>query len=537
MYRVLLVDDEILVREAISENINWNGLGFQLVKVCENGKEAIEYLAEEEVELVLTDIYMPFVDGMKLSKYVYENHPRTKIIIFSGYGEFEYAKQAIKYKVSEYLLKPVTARELSDVLSNTYQKLENERQEEQQFKKMSSGYKKYTRNEAVIKSRTMSNFVKGTKDIKESMAELKDMNIHVAGDSYKVAILDIDIYSDLYDITESEKKESSLMAFAVENISNEIVTNHNCGFSFLDDDNRVCILFYTKRCGEFRAQVMKVCESIQVKIFDFMKLQVSVCIGQETTNLEELHVSYESASNLLSCRYTVGGNMLLDSDDIKKDQWEAAVDIEYCTKTLSDAIKVKDRSRVEEALGLIHQEISARYISRSKAVAYLHQVLRVICETANNMSIDMKLEDTVITKVSKAGSLQKAMGAVKEYAQFAMKQMEEVSQSSGDYQASLAVEYLRENFANADLNLNNICTYLGISTSHFSNIFKESTGATFTEVLTNIRIEKAKHLLKETSLKNYEIAEKVGFSDPHYFSITFKKITGMTPKEFVRESN
>ena len=117
MYKVLLVDDEILVREAISEKIQWQNLGFELVGCCENGEEAIKLLNETSVDVVLTDICMPYVDGLELSKYIYSKFPQISIIIFSGYGEFEYAKQAIHYKVAEYILKPVTARELSEVLN------------------------------------------------------------------------------------------------------------------------------------------------------------------------------------------------------------------------------------------------------------------------------------------------------------------------------------------------------------------------------------------------------------------------------------
>ena len=128
MYKVLLVDDEILVRQAISAKIQWNSLGFELTAHCENGRQAIEFLEKNPVDVVLTDIYMPHVDGMELSRYLYENFPQVQIIIFSGYGDFEYAKQALQYKVSEYILKPVTAKELSEVLGRTREKLDGLRE-------------------------------------------------------------------------------------------------------------------------------------------------------------------------------------------------------------------------------------------------------------------------------------------------------------------------------------------------------------------------------------------------------------------------
>lgn len=150
MYKVLLVDDEILVRKAIGKKLEWNQLGFELVGDCENGKDAIEFVKEHPVDVVLTDICMPHIDGMGLSKWLYENCPQTTIIIFSGYSDFEYAKQALQYKVAEYILKPVTAKELSEVLTRIRKKLDGERKQEQRLDTLSRAYRNYTKNESVI---------------------------------------------------------------------------------------------------------------------------------------------------------------------------------------------------------------------------------------------------------------------------------------------------------------------------------------------------------------------------------------------------
>ena len=118
MYKILLVDDEILVRDAIRENIDWKSLDCELVGDCENGRQAVEFIQTHEVDIVLTDICMPYMDGMELSEFLHDNYPDILIVIFSGFGEFEYAKKAIRYNVSEYMLKPVTASELTKVIRN-----------------------------------------------------------------------------------------------------------------------------------------------------------------------------------------------------------------------------------------------------------------------------------------------------------------------------------------------------------------------------------------------------------------------------------
>lgn len=174
------------------------------------------------------------------------------------------------------------------------------------------------------------------------------------------------------------------------------------------------------------------------------------------------------------------------------------------------------------------------YVSRNRAISYMQQVLRVVYETVHETERNFMTQDSVLTALTDARNLEEAMELTKRYARKGMESIRELGQTSGERQAVMAIDYMKDNYGNADLSLNSICEYLNISTSRFSTIFKEATGKTFTEVLTNIRMEKAKHLLTQTTLKNYEIAEKVGFSDPHYFSIAFKKATGMTPKEYAK---
>lgn len=134
MYKILLVDDEILVRDAIRENIDWKGMDCELVGDCENGQQAAEFVQNHEVDIVLTDICMPYMDGMELSHFLHDNYPDIIIVIFSGFGEFEYAKRAIQYNVSEYMLKPITAMELTKVIERMKEKADARQKEKIKYR-------------------------------------------------------------------------------------------------------------------------------------------------------------------------------------------------------------------------------------------------------------------------------------------------------------------------------------------------------------------------------------------------------------------
>lgn len=533
MYKILLVDDEILVREAIRDKIAWRELGFSLAGDCENGKEAVEFLEKEPVDLVLTDICMPYMDGLELSKYLYNNHPETAIVIFSGYSDFEYAKKAIQYKVSEYILKPITKSELSEVLTKAKEQLDEKRLEEQKLDKLNKIYHNYTKNEAAIIAKTLEKLIKGTQSVETSLIELEEMGIAVRGKAFKVAAVDIDIYSELYDISEELKKESALMAFVVENIAEEVMGNAGAGVAFQDTNNRTYLLFSSNLKNELELQVEKVCREIQRKVKENTGLSISIGIGLSVEQIADLPKSYETAMNALKLRFSQEDGMIHNMEKARADV--NLSEIEGLVAGFKIYLAKNDINQAQAAIDDIEIWLRKNHITKSEIIVYLHQIIQIIYRHAKEVDQDLILSDDETTEITKVSNLSKGIELVKAYLQKTIEHADKMNMSSTARQTELALEYMEHNFDNPNLTLNDICNYLGISTSYFSSFFKEATGKTFTEALTNIRLERAKKLLLETSFKNYEIAQKVGYSDPHYFNIAFKKATGVTPKRFAKE--
>lgn len=534
MYKVLLVDDEILIREAVSAKIQWKELGLELAGLCENGRQAVAFIKENPVDIVLTDIYMPYLDGMELSKYLYENYPQTEIIIFSGYGEFEYAKQALQYQVSEYILKPVTAKELSKVLVSVREKLDCKRTQERKIDQLNEIYHKYTKNESLIISKALSRLVSGTQGIEKSLRELEELGVEIRGNAFRVVAAELDVYSKYGDMEKDMKKGSSLMSFVVENISDEILRRDDLGIAYRDSDHCVCLLIWKHAKQENTKHIREICAEIQENVHKAACLSISMGIGCCVTSLEELPYSYESASEMLRYRYAKGTGVILDCGD--KQCEENPMTLKKELKAADEAVKGFDQSRFEEILRGIEAWMKARYVNRSVASAYFQQMVQMIYENVSQADDGFVLPETVMAAIADANSIEAAMDLVREYAGQGFSALESIGQPGSKRQAAKAINYIRENYGNQNLGLNQICEYLNMSTSRFSSIFKEATGRTFTEVLIEVRIRNAKRLLRQTSLRNYEIAEKVGFSDPHYFSHVFKKMTGKTPKEYAREN-
>ena len=536
MYKILLVDDEILVRDAIRENIDWGKLDCELIGDCENGKQAVEFVKTHEVDIVLTDILMPYMDGMELSHFLHDNYPDILIVIFSGFGEFEYAKKAIQYNVSEYMLKPVTAMELTKVIGNMKEKLDSRKKEQRKMESLTQVSQDYHKNANVIRSKALDCLVKCTRDVQVSLDELERMGITFQAASYRVAVFDIDTYSDMYQMDMDKQQESALMAFVLFNVGDEIVVQEKAGVVYQEGNNRVCIIFAGNRTKEFSESIHRICHEIQEKVKEVIGLETSIGIGNWVRSPHELIYSYRLAAKAIDYRYLLGGNLLFDMEEKKTDN---SIFLMKDLETLTEAIKSGDRRLMEKTLGQIETEIKSALVEKSYACIYLQQVIRAIGNTCQSLSEEpekiIAQREALLKAVTEQRMFSQAAALVEKYAQEVFDALQELNSSNGQRQGMLAMDYIQKNYMDPCLSLNSICSYLNISTSYFSTIFKEMTGETFIEVLTRVRMEKAKELLENTTMKNYEIAEKVGFSDPHYFGISFKKITGKTPTEYARE--
>lgn len=536
MYKILLVDDEILVRDAIRANIDWGKLDCELIGDCENGKQAVEFVKTHEVDIVLTDILMPYMDGMELSHFLHDNYPDILIVIFSGFGEFEYAKKAIQYNVSEYMLKPVTAMELTKVIGNMKEKLDSRKKEQRKMESLTQVSQDYHKNANVIRSKALDCLVKCTRDVQVSLDELERMGITFQAASYRVAVFDIDTYSDMYQMDMDKQQESALMAFVLFNVGDEIVVQEKAGVVYQEGNNRVCIIFAGNRTKEFSESIHRICHEIQEKVKEVIGLETSIGIGNWVRSPHELIYSYRLAAKAIDYRYLLGGNLLFDMEEKKTDN---SIFLINDLEILTESIKSGDRRLMEKTLGQIETEIKSALVEKSYACIYLQQVIRAIGNTCQSLSEEpekiIAQREALLKAVTEQRMFSQAAALVEKYAQEVFDALQELNSSNGQRQGMLAMDYIQKNYMDPCLSLNSICSYLNISTSYFSTIFKEMTGETFIEVLTRVRMEKAKELLENTTMKNYEIAEKVGFSDPHYFGISFKKITGKTPTEYARE--
>lgn len=530
MYKAILVDDEALIRDAISSTIQWENYGFNLTATCQNAKEAVEILESNTPDLVITDICMPFMDGLELSKYIYENFPQVIVIIISGYNDFEYAKQAVRYQVQEYLLKPLTAAEFSDILTKVKKSLDKKNKEQKYLEKIKHSY---TENLSTLKNQFLAGLIADISMPADYISEkLDEFQPNLKGPYYVCAIL-----NTCKDSMEENSSET-LSAFSVYTMAKDIITSVGLGEIFQDSANRLIIYFSSKTAEKTFEIAESTCHEIHWKAMDLLGIELNITIGKPVYSLHKLPQSYQSADALMDNFFLTGGNQILKYSDFIQDIDDSSFNrIEWTNKIL-DFIKTDKKDELDFVLEQFIQTLRKNHVTKSKAILYIQSVVLSIMNFLDNTifySEDIfNKEQRLFDGLSEMEHLSDMGKALNNFCTTVSKAIHSKHEDYHHKQAMIALDFIENNYSQCDLSLADVCAHLSISTSRFSTIFKAGTGETFVEALTRIRMEHAKDLLIHTSLKTYEIAEKIGFTDPHYFSIAFKKYTKMTPTEYIK---
>lgn len=539
MYRVLLVDDEALIREAISENTDWEELGFVLAGTCKNGKEALEAIQKNPPDLLLTDICMPYMDGMELARRVYEEYQGIKIVIISGYDEFEYAKLAVKYQVAEYILKPITARELSDTLRKVKQSLDEAGSRNRSHRETGS---RYRGTAPLIQERFFNSLLSGNVSRQEALEALERLEALEGGPHallqnpcFLTGMIHVDQLGGFLEREEGAGK--SLAYFSVLNAAGEILKNHGAGIAFQDAQERTLLLFAGDRSLPHKAYAIG--REIQRDIRERLGIPCTIALGSRAEGVDKIQESASAMRKAMDQRFLLGGDRVIGPED-----WEALgdrreLDVPAMMEPVLRGIRSLDQQEIRDRTEDFIEALRTCGGTKNRTIFFIQNaVLSVMGGLESGLSgeEDVLLQEReLLNAVYSKEYLREVEEELIRFFLSLSARLQEQKDGFGKRQALLALDYIEKNYGNPEVSLNSVCTYLAMSTSYFSSVFKEQTGETFIEALTRKRIDRAKELLENTSRKTCEIAWEVGYSDPHYFSSTFKKMTGMTPRSYGRK--
>lgn len=533
MYKAILVDDEYLTRDAISKNTPWSEAGFILAGTAENGKAAITLIEETKPDLILTDICMPVLDGIGLAAYVHEHHPEIMVVIISGYDDFDYAKQAMSVGVSDYFLKPITSMELVEELKKIQKKLDASARKREQLEKIQQEFQK---NMPILRNHFLNRLLEGNYLSNDIASRMEYFGLALTGEVQAVTMIELEDTAAF--LKRYPEMTQELLEFSVANISEEIVRENPHVIFWQNTENRSICIFSEDNEEALQKEVEKVGGSIVEALQHFMKIKVCILVGQTVSGPEKWAASYAGALRARENRFLLEEHVFVYEKDFLGRKGNGYLRTSFWVDQLVLSIKLNKLAELEEAVSLMFREFRDSGCERKKLLLHIQNIVLTILINLEDNEVDIGKETQeadFINHLSEFGHLADVEVRFLEFCNRLSADIAGKRENANQKQAVLALDYMEKNYSNVNLSLGSVCSYLCVSTSYFSTIFKNATGETFVEALTRIRMEKAKGMLETSNMKSYEVALATGYNDPHYFSSIFKKHTGMTPTEYAKQ--
>ena len=541
MLKIFLAEDEVVVRETIKRMIPWEELGFELVGEAADGEMALPLLIRQQPDLLITDIKMPFMDGLTLARLAKKEIPGLKVVILSGYDDFNYAKQAIGIGVEDYLLKPITKNALIERLSEIRSRYEHEKTQKEYYEKFQREMQAYEKNSS---RDFFEALVRGSMDMMEVYKRAEKLGLDIVAEAYNVLIFTMNCDEDF---SGQRDEYSSWEAESLELLEN-FFAGHSSAMLFRSNIFSYGVLLKGQR--ETIEENTRACVDEIRKILSRQdgRREWFLAVGQSVERLSQIQKSYHTASRAFSQRYLYDENILyydeMETMEHPGGQAEAednaylqkvdvnALNPAILQKFLSNGLQEETENFVKDYFYAIGQEpmeslVFRNYVILNVRFSVISFIKGLGCDTN-----EMESADTEEVLAESGKNMESAIA----YAEKMISQAIEIrDQNSGNKNRSIlktAVDFIDSHYMDEEISLNTVANVANVSSNHFSALFSQNMGQTFIEYLTSLRMNKAKELLRCTGMRSSEIAGEIGYKDAHYFSYLFKKTQGMTPSDY-----
>lgn len=528
MYSVIIVEDDAIVRTYLSGLLEWESHGMKVVGQFTNGREAKQFIEEQNVDIVITDVSMPVMNGIELIKYIKNTEKIIKIIVLSCHSDYDFIREALKCGVSDYILKQYLTKEnLLELLEKLIGELE--------INKDSVICEKEA-NQA-IKSNLLKNIFNGiVRDEGDIIEELPSIGYMFNNTKYFVSIAKIDDFSVMRgELLNEQLKKYNLQILE---IIETIIMKNASGIVELTKNNEFTILlsFHANEdLGIILEKVNEIMCNIRTEVMSKIPYSISIGISNLCSNFSQVIEAYKRTQSMIE------GYMLFDKGKISflKDQKKYS----YYTLTLEDEknlLRAITEENINEAVVLIESYLNkfkTEYEEASTLKAWIIDLVNILTRIAMKCEINLQvLFETDYIPYEEIESKQN-IDDIKNWFVAIIKKIVDINNEKNNlYRSEIlkAVDYI-EKHCTEDIYLRDVANHVNISPNYFSMIFKKEMGVVFSEFLLNIRLEKSKVLLKKKGIKIYEAAYKAGFNNGQYFNRIFKQKYGVTPLAFKKQ--
>jgi two-component system response regulator YesN len=514
MYKVLLVDDERIIIEGISQVVDWASVGTELAGTCRNGIEAFEHIVQAQPDIVISDIKMPGMDGLQLAAKVAAAYPRIKFIMLSGFGEFDYAQTAMQYGVKHYLLKPCNETKIIEALEELVTELKQTESAEYFIKNIKAGLQKVLPH---VKEQFLKEFV--------------------TNKTY--GTLDWDYYRKLFELDLEDQKIRLILfqlegsfefehLFAVKNIAGEILQN-----SILSTTVGDHVLMVVEDM-ETTAELYELIDRVQLTFLQYYKIDLTIALS-DADLITHARKLYKETLECLNHRFYLGEGSLITMWDIGDDHSDEGQDFNYDEENLLLQIKTGCWEEACQEIDTFFISLSAMRSDIPLTKSYVIQLYMAVIRLSDAETLNSYMEKLVA--LMEMTTLKTIQVFIKNVASEIAQQhyTHKINKHSSIIQKVITI--IEEQVSHQELSLNRVAhEMLYMNADYLGKLFKKETGEKFSNYVMKFRIKKAMELLEHNGdLKIFELAEQLGFGDnPQYFSQVFKKYAGLTPSEYIK---
>lgn len=529
LYRIMLVDDEEEVRKAIIRQMDWEQLGFIVVGDAENGEDALEKMEQYEPDVVITDIRMPYMDGLTLTARIREKYPSTKILIFSGYDDFEYAQQAIKLNVTEYILKPVNGQELAQILDRVRNSLD---EEIEQRRNIDSLRESYLRSLPILRELFLNDLVRGITN--EAVAlKVKEYGVNLLdARKWLAAVICVE------QMERTETKELSmhqeLIPISIRRLAEDYLRPY-CRFELFNSVEGITVIAAIDEKNT-QTGLINLLSDICKESKRVLEVVITIGVGHSCDTLPEISRSYQTAVDALGYRAIVGKGRLIYINDVEP---VGRGKLQLTTKEeeeLVAAVKFGSQDKISQVITELSACMKDAKVHDRQYQVYMISVTNCLIRLMQQYDLDV---DVMFDSKAQYEDVLKGICKREEFADrvipIACRMSEAMNRERDNTTKKVireAEEYIREHYSDPELSVEMLCRHLHMSPAYFSTMFKKETGQTYINYLTEVRLGKAVELLNTTDDKTYMIAGKVGYQEQNYFSYVFKKRYGVSPTKY-----
>ena len=520
-HKVFLVEDEIVTREGIRDNVNWESAGFEFCGEAPDGEMALPLIEETKPDVLITDIKMPFMDGLQLSKIIRERMPWVKIIILSGHNEFEYAQAAVKLGATEYLLKPISSDDLIKVLRKMKVLLDQEKKEQESYTKLQQ---RDQGNLVLLREKFLLRLVMGGISSTEAIEQSKQFGLNIVAQYYLVLLLKVELCdnSNPFDYYEYQR---------VERVVSDRVGNDPNVLHIKKDLEELVLLLIGDDPNQLERDGGNLANLIKGEVEKENICNLAIGMGTPQQRLGDIHHSFVEAL------VKVKSSELFPNSVNPNKGTEHIKLLQLDRSALENYLKFGALQDYDKYYSSLLQPVSEAALQSDLIKNYLLvDAVLTITQFIGNLG---GKADQIIPEINDVESLLENVTDINQMNEVLKKLVISAlifRDSKANHERSKLIQeaklYIDAHFNDPSLKMNQVAEKFNISSSHFSTVFSQEIGETFRDYLTNLRINRAKELLRSTNLKSSEIASRVGYNDPHYFSTIFKKNTGLPPQQF-----